>query len=378
MAAPPAPADVRADPGVAEVRYFVARDPGAFEAAAREAFRRELAWRASTGQTGPLPPVNFLAISGGGHDGAFAAGLLNGWTAHGDRPEFKAVTGISTGALIAPFAFLGPRYDGTLKDLYTNISQADIYRKRLPFSALFNDALSSTEPLARLTSHYVTRQLLDEIAAEYAKGRMLLIGTTDLDNLEPVVWNMTAIAASHDPHAVELFREVLMASAAIPGAFPPVMINVTLDGVHYQEMHVDGGVAAQVFTYPPSLNVGQLSANIGAVRERKLYIIRNARLDPDWANTKRRTLSIAGRAIASLIQTQGVGDLYRIYVTARRDHIDYNLAFIPSTFTTVATEQFDTAYMRTLYQTGYDLGAKGYVWSKTPPAYQEATFAPAN
>jgi predicted acylesterase/phospholipase RssA len=218
----------------------------------------------------------------------------------------------------------------------------------------------------------VDRRLLDEIAAEYAKGRLLLVGTTDLDSLEPVVWNMTAIAASHDPHAIDLFRKVLIASASIPGAFPPVMIDVTVDGVHYQEMHVDGGAATQVFTYPPSLRLADEAAKLGVTRTRTLYIIRNARLDPDWASVRRRTLSIAGRAIASLIHTQGLGDLYRIFVTTQRDQIDYNLAYIPSSFTTPRTKQFDTNYMRALYQTGYDLGAKGYSWAKTPPGYADS------
>jgi predicted acylesterase/phospholipase RssA len=369
MPPPPETVAARAEPSAGEVRYAIASDPSSFTNAKRDSIRRELAWRASTGQTGPLPPVSFLAISGGGDDGAFAAGLLNGWTAHGDRPEFKAVTGISTGALIAPFAFLGPRYDGVLKSLYTNISQRNIFRRRFITSALFNDALSDTTPLHQLAIRYVDRRLLDEIAAEYAKGRLLLVGTTDLDSLEPVVWNMTAIAASHDPHAIDLFRKVLIASASIPGAFPPVMIDVTVDGVHYQEMHVDGGAATQVFTYPPSLQLANEVAKLGVVRARTLYIIRNARLDPDWASVRRRTLSIAGRAIASLIHSQGLGDLYRIYVTTQRDQIDYNLAYIPPSFTTPRTKQFDTNYMRALYQTGYDLGAKGYSWSKTPPGY---------
>ena len=377
MAAPPPPVVGRADPGVGDVRYFVARDPAAFAEAARQAFRREQAWRASTGQTGPLPPVSFLAISGGGDDGAFTAGLLNGWTAHGDRPEFKAVTGISTGALIAPFAFLGPRYDGVLKSIYTGVSQRDIFRRRFLLRALFDDALSDTTPLYQLTSRYVDRRLLDEIAAEYAKGRLLLVGTTDLDTLEPVIWNMTAIAASQDPHALDLFRKVLIASAAIPGAFPPVMIDVTVDGVRYQEMHVDGGAMAQVFFYPPSLRVTEESARLGADRTRTLYIVRNARLDPEWASVKRRTLSIAGRAISSLMQTQGIGDLYRIYHTAERDGIDYNLAFIPPSFTTAHTKQFDTVYMRSLFETGYEMAAGGYPWRKTPPGYDEPFVAQA-
>jgi hypothetical protein len=370
LPAVPASAATRADAGPGAVRYFVARDVSGFAEAGREALRRELAWRAAHGETGPLPPADFLAISGGGDDGAFTAGILNGWTAHGDRPEFKAVTGVSTGALIAPFAFLGPRYDGVLKTIYTGVSQHDIFKRRGLLRAFFSDALSDTTPLYQLTSRYVDRALLDQIAAEYEKGRVLLVGTTDLDTLEPVVWNMTAIASSKDPHALELFRKIMVASAAIPGAFPPVMFDVTLDGVKYQEMHVDGGAITQVFAYPPSINIEAQAAQLGVQgRARNLYVIRNARLDPDWASVKRRTLPIAGRAISSLMQTQGIGDLYRIYLTSHRDGVDYNLAYVPHTFTTPHREQFDTVYMRSLYQLGYDMAAKGYPWRKTPPGY---------
>jgi predicted acylesterase/phospholipase RssA len=358
----------------------VARDTSAYIEEARHSLQKELAWRAAHGETGALPPASLLAISGGGDDGAFTAGLLNGWTAHGDRPEFKAVTGVSTGALIAPFAFLGPRYDGVLKQIYTNVSQHNIFKRRnLVSGALFADALSDTTPLYQLTSHYVDRPLLDAIAAEYAKGRLLLVGTTNLDTLEPVIWNMTAISASKDPHALELFRKIMVASAAIPGAFPPVMIDVTVDGVHYQEMHVDGGATAQVFAYPPSLNIREEAAKLGVGdRQRAVYVIRNARIDSDWSDVKRRTLPIAGRAISSLMQTQGIGDLYRIFATTRDDHVDFNLAYVPRSFNTPHTTQFDTAYMRSLYQTGYDMAAAGYPWQKTPPLYEAPHLTAAN
>lgn len=219
---------------------------------------------------------------------------------------------------------------------------------------------------------YADRALLDAIAAEYAKGRLLLVGTTNLDALEPVIWNMTAIAASKDPRAPELFQRILVASASIPGAFPPVMIDVVADGVSHQEMHVDGGTMAQVFLYPPSLELGALSAQTGMQRQRTLYIIRNARLDPDWASVERKTLSIAARAISSLTQSQGIGDLYRIFVATQRDGFDYNLAFIPATFKVKHREMFETNYMQQLYETGRQLAAAGYKWDKVPPGYPVA------
>ena len=147
------------------------------------------------------------------------------------------------------------------------------------------------------------------------------------------------------------------------------MIDVEADGRAYQEMHVDGGASAQVFVYPPSLQLNAAANSAGVVRERRLYVIRNARLDPQWAETKRRTLTIVGRAISSLIQTQGVGDIYRIYVAAQRDKIDFNLASIPATFTTELQQPFDTHYMNALFALGYELGKNGYHWAKFPPGY---------
>jgi hypothetical protein len=230
--------------------------------------------------------------------------------------------------------------------------------------------------LFRTVSRYVDADFLRKIAAEYHKGRLLFVATTDLDARHPVIWNMTAIAAVSTPEALQLFRKILVASAAIPGAFPPVMIDVEVDGKRYQEMHVDGGAMAQVFLYPPSVNVGELDRANKVTRKRVLYLIRNARLDPDWSSVERKTLGIASKAISSLIHTQGMGDLYRIYLTAKRDGFDYNLAYIPGSFAIEHKDQFDPAYMRPLFDTGYQLARNGYPWEKTPPGYAAGDAAP--
>lgn len=330
---------------------------------------REKAALAAAGHTGPLPPAHFLALSGGGDKGAFGAGLLNGWTASGTRPEFKLVTGISTGALIAPFAFLGSSYDSKLREIYTGISGKDILEKRFLPTAIFDDAMADNAPLWRLTRKTVDEAMLRAIAAEYAKGRILWIGTSNLDSMSGVIWDIGKIASSGNPGALELVQSILIASAAIPGAFPPVLIDVEAGGQKYQEMHVDGGTMAQVFVYPPSIRLKEVSEAAGIERERHVYIIRNARLDPEWANVERRLMSIAGRSIGSLIQTQGRGDLFRIHSVALRDGVDFNLAFIPPTFNAPHPEDFDTGFMRALFQFGYDMAAKGYPWEKAPPGY---------
>jgi hypothetical protein len=295
MAAVPAALTAQAQTSVPDARFFPDRNDPAMTKVIFDSYARELAWRAKSGETGPLPPVAYLTISGGGGDGAFGAGLLTGWTASGTRPSFKLVTGISTGALIAPFAFLGPAYDPMLAETYTNVSDSDIFKKRNFTAVLFSDAMADTAPMGHLVERYITRELLDAIAGEYAKGRLLMIGTTNLDSREPVYWNMGAIAASPDPGALPLFRKIILASAAIPGAFPPVMIDVTVNGQRYQEMHVDGGATRQVFMYPQTLHLGEVARAEGADRKRTLYIIRNARLDPDWASVDRRVLSIVNR-----------------------------------------------------------------------------------
>ena len=353
--------------GMTGIRYWQQADLALLAQDGREAYQREVAALAAAGNKGPLPPANYLAISGGGENGAFGAGLLIGWTAAGTRPEFKLVTGVSTGALTAPFAFLGPKYDDQLKAVYTTITQKDVLEQRGFLAALYSDALADNAPLRQLVAKYVTADMLKDIAAEDAKGRILAIGTTNLDARRPVIWNIGKIAASGNPKALDLVRDILVASAAIPGAFPPMMIDVEVNGKAYQEMHVDGGASAQVFAYPPSLHLAEISAQAGIKRERRLFVIRNARLDPDWADVQRQTLTIAGRAISSLIQNQGVGDLYRIYATTQRDGVDFNLAYIPPTFDVPLTEPFEQHYMQELFNLGYEQGKQGYNWQKTPP-----------
>jgi len=359
-------------PGIPNARFWVGDDPAPMMEEGVAALQREKAALAAAGQNGPLPVANYLAISGGGDNGAFGAGLLVGWTAAGDRPEFKIVTGISTGALIAPFAFLGPAYDDTLREVYTTITPKLIMEQRGFLAALFDDAMADNAPLMKLVQHYANQALLDAIGAEYDKGRLLLIGTTDLDARVGVIWNIGRIAKSGSPRALELFQKILVASAAVPGAFPPVMIDTEIDGKPYEEMHVDGGAVAQVFLYPPSIELSTSCADFGICRDRRLFIIRNARLDPDWAEVERQTLSIAVRAISTIIQSQGVGDLYRIYSTAKRDGVDYNLAYILSDFKEVHAEEFDNAFMRKLFDYGYAMGEHGYPWSKVPPGYVDS------
>jgi len=362
-AVPPGLQNQAVVPNLADIRYR-APDFGRMQDDLVLTVQRERAALDARGERGPLPPISFLAISGGGANGAFGAGLLVGWTQHGDRPEFNLVTGVSTGALIAPFAFLGPKYDTQLKRLYTEVTDKDILNLRGISAALFDDALADNLPLQKLVEANITPQLLEAIAEESAKGRTLLVATTDLDADRSVLWNITLMAESRHPQALALIRKILVASAAIPGELPPLMLDVEAAGHAYQEMHVDGGATQQVFVLPAKFLLGKV-----AQRDRTLYVIRNSRLSVASVQVERNTLSIARRAISSLIHTQGVGDLYQIAAIAKRDRGHFRLAYIPDSFVQPAPDDFDRDYMNALFLVAYQLGRDGYPWAKEPPGF---------
>lgn len=355
-------------PGIPNARYWLDQDLTSFIRDASEANHREYEAFASTeAPDDRLPLADMLAVSGGGDAGTFAAGIIAGWSLHGTRPVFKVVTGISAGALVAPFAYLGPEYDGIILGICKGIGPKDVFHSRSMLTRLASDGMADSKPLSRLIAKYVTAEVLAAIAGQYAKGRLLMIGSTDLDSGRAVTWNMGAIAASGAPGALELFRNIMVASMSIPGAVSPVMIDVEVDGKQFQEMHVDGGVLTQVFLYPPG-TVMALNQVTGARlrRERHFYVIRNGKLEPQWSGTKRRTLSIGGRAISTLIQTQGISDLDRIYRIALQDGADFNLAYIGADFDGARSRKFDGAYMKRLFDYAFELSAKGYPWHKSP------------
>jgi Patatin-like phospholipase len=360
----------RAQPlGIANVRFYADGDPAPMIEEGARALEREKAVLLAAGQSiARLPPAYYLAVSGGGDNGAFGAGLMNGWTTTGTRPTFKIATGVSTGALIAPFAFLGPDHDAELREVYTTLTPDRIFRRRSLTAALFNDAMADTTPLAEVIAKYANQKMFDEIGREYNKGRLLLIGTTDLDAQRAVIWNIGALATSGHPKALDLFRKILRASSAIPGAFEPVLLDVEIDGRKYQEMHVDGGAIAQLFLYPPTIEVGQ----VGVERRRIAYIIRNARLDPDHAQTERRTINIASRAIATMLAASGQNDVMRTYFVSRRDGVYYNLAYIGADFSAERPGEFDPTYMQALFDYGYREARDGRAWHKVPPGLRAA------
>ncbi len=345
------------------------------EKSARQAVKQELAYH------GHLEPeINALALSGGGSDGAFGAGVLCGWTKSGKRPSFRLVTGISTGSLIAPFAFLGSAYDARLKDAYTTISDKDIYKQNSYFSIFLSvinvkqvPSLADTKPLEELIARMIDMNVMNKIAAEHRKGRRLWMGTTQLDAQRLVIWDMGAIATRGTPKALALFRKVMLASASLPATFPPQYFDVVVQGKKYQEMHVDGGVETQVMVFENAFRPFTKSGAVlkGHKRDRTLYIIRNLKITPEWENVKPQLKYIAVRSIDTLVKTQGIGDLFRLYAYSQRDGIHYNLAYIPQSFTAEPKSAFDKEYMNKLFAVGYNMGRSNHLWQAYPPLFSE-------
>jgi hypothetical protein len=313
------------------------------------------------------PHWYFLSISGGGSDGAFGAGLLTGWSENGTRPEFDIVTGISTGSLIAPFAFLGPAWDPLLTHVYTDISGPDIFRPMGLLGAVGVGAFDDDAPLRALVDATVTDTMVADIAREHRRGRRLLVGTTNLDADRPVVWDIGAIAASAQPGRRALIRDVLVASASIPGLFPPARIEVVADGVAYDEMHVDGGTTNQAFLFPDNFTEAELDLWTDSARTRSLYVIRNGRVDPVYSPVAPHLTGVVRKSVSLLIRTQGVGDLSQMFETADRVGVDFNAIWIPAEFTLSEPRPFDRDYMRAVYALGHGLAENGIPWIKRPP-----------
>jgi len=231
--------------------------------------------------------------------------------------------------------------------------------------------MATTEPLQALIAQYIDEEVMDKIAAAHRDGRSLSIGTANLDSMRPVIWRIGAIANSGHPDALDLIRKILLASASIPAMFSPVLIPVEADGRKYDELHVDGGATSQVFLYPMGIDYDAVLEMLAVPGRPKVYIIRNSRLVPIYEQLQNKLIPIAGRSLESLVRTQGIGDLYRIYLQTCRDGLDFNLAYIPAEFTEQSTEEFDQKYMKDLFDLAYEQAKSGYVWEKMPPELEE-------
>jgi len=316
-----------------------------------------------------------LAISGGAANGAYGVGLLNGWTHQGSRPTFKVVTGVSTGAIIAPFVFLGSRYDDKLKNFYTKFSTREIMQSKGLLQVLFGDSMMSDRPLKRLIEKNFDGPLLEEIAREYKKGRRLYVGTTNLDSQEFVIWDMGKIASIGNDHSLELFRKIILASVTIPIVFPPVYFDVEVNHQKYDEMHVDGGVSKQVFFLYNVLQgfekaMVKSGVDMSKIKYR-IYVIRNGYVDPVYKQVPDNIFAITSRTVETLTNAQGIGDIYQLYDFTKMRNGDFNLAYIPSTHVPKTKELFDRNEMQSLFNLGYSQALRGYDWKKVPPGLNE-------
>lgn len=320
------------------------------------------AWGDSEDDFAKLLPTErgpWLAISGGGSDGAYAAGLLTGMSQAGDRPQFAVVTGASIGALLAPFAFLGPSYDDELHALFTTITAGDIFE-----DSATPDSLMDSWPLKRTIEKHATAKLLAAVAAEHKRGRRLLVVTTDLDSGRRVIWNMGAIAAQGDDKALALFRSVLLASASIPGIFPPVLIDVEANGKKFQELHNDGTITAPFFIAPESVLAGSGTVHLPTDH---VYVIANAKLTPQFDMTTPQTTAVLGRSITVALQAALRVELLLTLAAAQKRGISVSVAQIDPEFQHASHGAFDPDYMQALYAFAVERAKKGDAFETVAP-----------
>jgi len=292
---------------------------------------------------------SILVLSGGGANGAFGAGVLAGWTASGQRPAFDVVTGASTGALIAPFAFLGPDYDETIYQLYATATRDTIYKPKILSGLISGSALSDTTSLKKQIDKHITPALVEAIAQAHKKGRRLFIVTTHFDAMRPMFWDIGYIATHRKQDGVALIRQVMLASASVPVLFPPVPIQWEVNGQQFTELHVDGGMTRSVFAYPSQLNLKALDKQDKIKLDRQFYLIINGNSSLAYAPAPVDVLGIAERTINGLLQHQTHADIERIYHLAQRDNIAFN-----------------SAYMNQLLAIGKNIGTKANFWYKKP------------
>lgn len=316
----------------------------------------------------PANPGPWLILSSGGGDGAFGAGVLAGLTQAGKRPDYAVVTGVSTGALMSPFIFAGARYDEALRNAYTKVTSADIFEAGQSTGESFVD----TWPLRDFIAKQITPELMADIAAAHRSGRRLFTVTTNLDAERSVVWNMGAIAAHGGPEATKLFCNVLLASASVPGGFPPVLIDVEANGKRFAEMHVDGGLGGQFFVAPAALMAATSRYKLPATQ---LYVVVNTGLQPSFKVVDRFAPNILTQAIGMAVPVDTRLMIDRAYLAAKRSNIDFNVATIPTSFNFPSNGPFDPKYMGALFQTGFDLGSSGKAFSNEPPPYPTAPAA---
>lgn len=335
-------------PGMPHVRFYADTDAAVFDSFVPPA-------------TGGPQGASYLAMSGGGADGAYGAGFINGLTQSGRRPTFTIVSGISTGALMAPFVFLGPRYDQALAKLYTGGLGATLIKKVNIINGLFGNALVESDKLGHLVKENIDEQVMAEVAAEHRKGRRLFVATTNLDSQRPVVWDLGAIATSGSPDALALFRQVVTASASIPSLFPPRLVGVEAQGRAFKEMHVDGSTIQQIFVAPDAILYGDRPSR-SLANLKTLYVLLNNKVAPTFAVTANETFAVGARSLSTVLRREVQTNVQAANAYARRRGLAFNLAAIPGSYDDSAADSFDPDFMRQLFDYGVAAGKSASPW----------------
>jgi hypothetical protein len=320
-------------------------------------------------------PLNLLALSGGGAGGAFGAGVLVGWGRHGTRPQFQVVTGVSTGALIAPMAFLGADGDRTLEEAFSGSASEGILQLHWT-GALFGASVFRGEPLRELVDRFVTDELLRCVAIEASKGRLLLVATTDLDRNSLVIWDMGAIAAKGGANARALFRDVLLASASVPGVFPPVLIRVEAAGKTYEEMHVDGGTTASFVAAP---DIGAVIAHeFPQLHDARMYILINGKLGVPEETASMMTVSILQRSVGAALRSITRGNVEVAYAFARRHEMTLQATAVPVEYPFGGSLDFAPTAMKALFDYGVRCASNNRVWTDALDVLDAAVALPGD
>jgi hypothetical protein len=313
--------------------------------------------------------INVLALSGGGSGIAFGAGALVGWTRSGTRPEFQIVTGVSAGALLAPLAFLGPSWDHTVTEAFSGVQTQHLMQSHW-IRALFGASVYRGEPLVELVDRYVTDDMLRAVAAQASRGRLLLVGTTDLDHERTVIWDMGRIAAEGGERARRLFRDVLVASASIPGIFPPVLIRVREGGVEFDEMHVDGTTTAPFFIGPKT---GPMSReDMQALEGATVYVIVNGQLGGSRLTTPVRTVSIVRRGVDAVLESSSRAAVEAAESVSNQAEMTLRVSEIPDDYPYTGWLDMGPANMGALFDFGVRCAAQNGLWDSAPHALSRA------
>ena len=307
-------------------------------------------------------PFNILALSGGGADGAFGAGALVGLTRSALRPQFSVVTGVSAGALIAPYAFLGPDWDDQLVEVYTSGRAEHLLHSR-GLGVLFGSSVYSGTPLKQLVDRYATDALIQAVAREASTGRLLLVATTDVGTGEPVIWDLGSIAMNGGAGARALFRDVLVASASVPGLFPPVVIRVQEQQALYEEVHVDGAISAPFFV--PLAFVAPTQEGNGPSQGAAVYVIVDGRLSEQPASIRLRARSILSRSVSAGLNHMLRTTLELTATDAELQGAQFQFAAIPVAYPHGDAFDFRTPSMRSLFQYGYKCAQAGRLWTSS-------------